>query len=683
MTCRLAIDVSRNAVDLALRRASDGRLFAARLATDRWAGPPILREAAADLAQRAGIALSDIQATVVSTDRTEAIARDRQGARIGLVTSAGHEDLLLLARGDSPPPLGGWTGLRAAPPLVDPGDIVGARGRLAANGDVLEQPDEAQWRHLLHVLLDRGVEGLAVSLLHAAVNPVHEHRFAELVEEMAPDLPVILSSDVARVAKEYERTTAAVLQAQLAAGFARHVQALVDGLPDLAGESGLLIARGDGGVMGPARAMARPLESLAARTAGCATRAARVADECGLDQALAVTVDVESSRLALVQGGAPLAGNRGRLGAWPLPVPGIEQVQAAGGLVRASEGTLGGLQLGPDRKAGLPAGFGGDAEAATLIDALLVLGHLPAQPLGEGPVRNLRGAEQALGALANALGLDLYQTATGMRDLFLEDLAGRLRTLQRRQGRTAERLPLVAGGSLGPVLAAPLAGLLGASTVIVPQAAGHAAAAGFIGAVRRLELGQAIGKPLADLGAARLVDRIAGLKQEALEQWHRESAAGTPPAVRLEALLQARASERTLSVSIDPEDSQRQSPAPLEEGFKTAYRTRYGVPPTGPLDVLELRIILSAPQDATASAVTPVAAGTSALDQVREQRQLHLGGVFAMADVCRREDLEAGHWLAGPAQILEAESATLVPPGWRAERDGHGHLHLRTDGDAG
>lgn len=576
MTCRLAIDVTREAVDLALRRAPDGRIFSARLTTGNWAKPPLLREAAADIARQAGIALSDIEATVFATDRTEFIARAGEGSRIGLITTAGHEDLLELGRGDTPSPLGGWKTMRPPAPLVSRFDILGASGRLSAQGDILEQPDEAQWRHLLHALLDREVEGIAICLLHAAINPVHEHRLADLAGEMAPGLPVTLSSDVWRGAKEFERANATVLQARLAAGFHHHLRQLDEGLPELAGKRGISLARGDGGLMGVARAAARPLESLSARVAGGAMHAAQVARQCGLDRVLALAVDLDASRLVPIRDGIPARGQRGRLGAAPYPVPAVEHVRAAGGLVRAGRGALGGLQLGPDQSAGPPAGFGGSVDAATLVDALLVLGHLPAQPLGEGPVRDLRNAEQALGALANALDLDLHGAAAGIRDLFLEDLAGRTLTLLRRHEFAPGEVAIVAGGAFGPALAAPLAELVAADRVVVPDAAAHGAAAGFLSAAHRLVLVRAIGKPVAELGAERLADQIASLMAEAGALWQQEAADDGAPHRTLEADLRLRGRERLVTVTLDPERADRQMPAQLAEAFKAAHRARYG-----------------------------------------------------------------------------------------------------------
>src|SRR3546814_1346534 len=56
--------------------------------------------------------------------------------------------------------------------------------------------DEAVLMKAVASLVDKGVESIAVCFLFSFLNPVHERRAAELIQEAYPDLYVSISSEV-------------------------------------------------------------------------------------------------------------------------------------------------------------------------------------------------------------------------------------------------------------------------------------------------------------------------------------------------------------------------------------------------------------------------------------------------------------------------------------------------------
>ena len=149
-----------------------------------------------------------------TTVATNAVLTGR-GARVGLLTTVGFEQVLHLARGETPGPLAGWVAMVKPDPLAAVEDTRGVRERIGAGGVVVEPLDEEQARAAVSELLERGVESLAISLLHAYANPAHEHRLRELVSELAPDITVSISSDVLPEFREYERTNVVVMNAHV------------------------------------------------------------------------------------------------------------------------------------------------------------------------------------------------------------------------------------------------------------------------------------------------------------------------------------------------------------------------------------------------------------------------------------------------------------------------------------
>ena len=150
----------------------------------------------------------------------------RKGPRIGLLTTEGHEDVILIGRGAQ------WTdgkrvterrniAIQTKPlPLVDRSLTLGVRERIDSAGQIVRPLDEEDVRQKLRTLMERGARAIVVSLLWSFANPIHEQRVREIIREEYKEyhigfLPVVLSSAVVSKSGEYERTMTAVLDAYL------------------------------------------------------------------------------------------------------------------------------------------------------------------------------------------------------------------------------------------------------------------------------------------------------------------------------------------------------------------------------------------------------------------------------------------------------------------------------------
>ena len=139
----------------------------------------------------------------------------RSGARTGLITTLGFEDTLLVTRGA----YGRWGGLTEdevkhptatdrAPPLAAHDCTAGVPERVDWKGAVVwELDEEAVEKAVRHLVGAKQVEAVAVCFLWSFHNPAHERRVKDIVERVAPELYVTLSSDIAPVLGEYERTS--------------------------------------------------------------------------------------------------------------------------------------------------------------------------------------------------------------------------------------------------------------------------------------------------------------------------------------------------------------------------------------------------------------------------------------------------------------------------------------------
>ncbi|MBW2142777.1 MAG: hydantoinase/oxoprolinase family protein [Deltaproteobacteria bacterium] len=139
-----------------------------------------------------------------------------QGPKLGLIITAGFEDTTTMMRG-----VGRWAGVHPLVsmhvPMTDKPELLvprsrikGATERIDTVGEVVIPLYENEVRQAVRELMDEGVEGIAVCLLCSYVNPVHEKRVGEIIEEMAPDMTYNMSHAVSPLIRDYARANSTV-----------------------------------------------------------------------------------------------------------------------------------------------------------------------------------------------------------------------------------------------------------------------------------------------------------------------------------------------------------------------------------------------------------------------------------------------------------------------------------------
>src|SRR5499427_1440676 len=126
-----------------------------------------------------------------STVATNAVL-ERKGATVAFIATAGFRDLLFMQRHDRRN-IYDLFYAKPAPP-VRRKDCFEAVERLRADGSVEEPLDENAVRMgLIPRLRDGGYRAVAVCLLNAYANPIHEQRLAQLITEALPGVLVTSS----------------------------------------------------------------------------------------------------------------------------------------------------------------------------------------------------------------------------------------------------------------------------------------------------------------------------------------------------------------------------------------------------------------------------------------------------------------------------------------------------------
>jgi N-methylhydantoinase A len=595
------------------------------------------------------------------TVATNALLEGR-GARTVLVATEGFTDLIALGRQTRAE----LYRLCASHPAPLVGDELrfGAPERMGPDGPLkdLREQDAAE---LAERVASCEPEAIAVVLLHAYRHPEHERVLGEALSEQLPNAHVSLSHEVVGTFREYERAATTEIDAALSPLLAGYLRRLVDSareahLPEPA------IMQSNGGLIDLEAAAGHAAWTVLSGPAGGAAGAAFVARAAGTPDALCFDMGGTSCDVCVIEDGAVQERGSGEIAGRPMALPmlAIHTVGAGGGSI-AWQDPGGALRVGP-RSAGAdpgPACYGRGGTEPTVTDANLVLGLLASDaPLAGGVELDLDAARDAVGALADELGLDLLDCAEGIRRVAGAEMIRALRVVTVQRGIDPRQFALLPFGGAGPLHAAQIADELGIETIVCPRASGVLAAVGLVVSARRRDVQQSVllaGDELTAEAVATAVAELGDRAQSALGEDQAELSA------TYELRYRGQAFELAVSASTEPEPEQ------LREAFEAQHEDRYGYSDSEQtLELVTIRVTATVP-----GADVTLAPDSEDADVERSTREATIGGEQVELEVLRGSP-PPGTEIKGPAAIDLPESTLIVPAEWSGKVDDTGTIHL-------
>ena len=682
MASRLGIDVGGTFTDLLLLNDSTGEIRLLKTpTTPRDQSVGILTGVEKILSQ-AGVPPADIGALLHGTTVSTNVVLEEKGAKVGLIVTRNFEQVLHMARSQTPGPRAGWMIMIKPDPLADLERTRGVPGRIDARGEIVEPLDEESVRATVAELVEAGVESITVSLLHSYANAAHEKRVAAIIRDMGVDLPVTLSSDILPEFREYERTLVAVMNAYVGPSMRAYLANFEAKLRDIEFSPQVNILRSDGGLMSVARASESPVHTMLSGPAGGVSGAAFVAALAGHSDALGFDMGGTSTDVSLIRDGKPTISRQTTLGHYPINIPSLEvhSVGAGGGSI-AHVPMTGALRVGPE-SAGVepgPACYGRGGERPTVTDANLVLGRLPSSLLGGEMGLDAGAAETAIGKVALPLGLDTHRAAQGIIDIVNENMFGALRLLTVQKGLDPRDFALVAFGGAGPLHGNAIAMLMGCYPVIVPQTPGVLSALGFLNSDVKNEFARTYVRRVDEIEGGQVGDILAELGDQASAWLGEEGIAPADQELRFEIDMRYFRQGYEFPLDVDPPALRNGGMADLADRFGAAHERQYGFRLDHAMEVVNLRAI-GAGRVAKAEFKKFERRDGDASAAVVEQRRVYFDGTFTSANVYDRALLSAGNRVPGPAVIAQTDSTTLIHPGHHGEVDEFLNILIRPDG---
>src|SRR5580765_2947467 len=626
------------------------------------------------ICDEAGIDVGDIRNILHGTTVATNAVLESKGARVGLITTVGFQQILHLARSQTPGPLAGWIIMIKPDPPASLADTREAVERMASAGNTITPVDVAQVEGIIRDLVESGVETLTVALINSYVNGAHEREIGEIIERLYPGFPVTLSSEVLPEFREYERALTACMNSYVRPKVADYVNRLQEQLGGIGAKADVNILRSDAGLMTTREAARNPIYGVLSGPSGGVAGALYVATKAGYDDILTFDMGGTSTDVALCQNGQPTIGRETAIGHFKIKVPSVDvhTVGAGGGSIAHVPELTKALRVGP-QSAGAepgPAAYGKGGTEPTVTDANVVLGHLPPRLLGGEMELDAEAAAAAVQKVADAMGLDsVEQAAEGILAIVNENMAGALRLVSVQRGHDPREFALVAYGGAGPLHANAVARLMGSFPLLVPPAPGRLCAIGDLVADFRDEFAQTYIRLLKEAEPAEVARLLEELGSGADEWLESEGTAGDARTNTHTADMRYHGQGYEIPVAIDPGEIRSVGVAELEERFNRLHEQLYGFRMPGTeAEIVNLRAVGfgSVPKPELAVGEP---GGADASAAVVDTHQVWFDGEQHATSIVDRAKLTPRMRFDGPAIVTEFDSTTVVLPGYAAEVD--------------
>jgi N-methylhydantoinase A len=595
----------------------------------------------------------------------------RRGAKVALLTTENYRDVYTIQGNDRREIFSiRW---RKPKPLVTIPDTFTVRERINAKGEIEIPLETRDLDALIEAVKERGYEAVAICLLFAFRNGVHEREAATYLADRLPGIPITLSHRVSPEWREYARTSTAAMDAYVAPVVRRYLNTLIERLSkQLPIDAGIHVMESNGGAMSAAAAARTPLQTLLSGPVGGAVGARALAEASGRANLICIDMGGTSFDASLIVDGLPSASNEAELEGLPIQmsIVDIHVIGAGGGSIAWEEAQA--VRVGPKSAGSVPgpACYGRGGVEPTVSDANLVLGRLDSANFAGGTlVLDRDKAAAAVGAIAGKFGLSVEAMAQGILDIINAKMADAIRTITIRRGIDPRDFALLAYGGAGPAQATALADQLDIDEVIVPVLPGAFSAWGMLHTDIRHDFKTTFYGVWDQVSPLALASEFERLEEEGRAYLISEGVPAQDVSFERYGDFRYQGQEYVLTIPISggPVDM-----AEARRSFDAAYERQYGhSSPEGRVEVANLRVAaigrLQLPPAPDPAITAP---------QPPRTRGVYFDGRRTETAIIQREQIAPGDVISGPAIIEEPTATTLLPPSWRLCLMAGGHLSL-------
>jgi N-methylhydantoinase A len=659
---RIGIDVGGTFTDVVMLDDETGRIWSTKVPTtpkDRVVGTV---EGFRRILELSGAASADVAFLGHGTTMATNMVVEGTGAKTALVTTRGFRDILELRRVSRHDRADLYDLLFDNPrPLVERRWRFEVCERMRHDGTAIAPLERAELEQIAERIRASDIEAVAVCLLHAHVNPLHEQQAVDALRELLPDHFICASHQVNPEAMEYERTSSTVINAMLGPVCGRYIGRLVSTLAQLGFAGKFLFMQSNGGLASPAMVADRPIVLLESGPAGGVSAALRNCEKSELRNAILGDMGGTTFDVSLIREFRPELRNRNLLHTYTVRSPSIDidSVGAGGGsLVWIDAG--GGVRIGPE-SAGAdpgPACYGRGGTRPTVTDCNLVLGYIDPDSFLGGEFRlDAKAAWRVVDeVIAKPLGISVPEAAQVVRAVANALMAQAIRIMTVERGYDPREFSYICYGGAGPVHALDLAQEMGIRRVVIPPLPGLFSAFGMMVADQQYDYQRPLECDLARIDDATLGEALDGLLAQGIDELQRHGV--DPGGVKVVRLADCRYAGQPDVMTVAVQDGTQGVCAALAASFEAAHQRQWNfVSKDKPVVVANVRLQLITSTGWRGGVARPDAA---AQPKPVRRRDVYIEGGVHSLPVFARAEIPVGAHVEGPAVIEEHSSCAVL-----------------------
>ncbi|WP_020007708.1 hydantoinase/oxoprolinase family protein [Salinicoccus albus] len=608
---------------------------------------------------------------------------ERKGAKVGLITTKGARDVLEIARGNRPD-LYNFKYKKPAP-FVERYLRLEVNERMNYKGEILEGLSEEDVLDAIDYFKKENVDAVAVCLLHAYKNPLHERAVVDLVRKYWPETTVTASHELINEWREYERTNTTVLNSYVKPVMERYIDNLDSKLNEKISNNNRYIMQSNGGITSFDDSREFPVNLIESGPVAGVYGAAILGEIIGEPNIISFDIGGTTAKCSLINNKEVKVSTdyyiekNDRYAGYPVKVPVVDIVEIGnGGGSIAWIDELGSLKVGP-QSAGSnpgPVSYGQGGEKATTTDANLYVGRLSAKNF-DNNVDIVKLREAINNQVANAFNTPTEDGALGIIDIANSNMLNALKLISVRKGFNPQDFTMVAFGGGGPMHAAELARELKIKKVVIPHAASVFSAWGMLMSDTRKDYIQTYLAKLDKLDFKNINDQWNVMEHTSLDDFSNNNLDKFPIEFERSIDLRYEGQEHTVKMRISDDIWNEEFVESIKTSFHEMHEFTYSfrLENTG-VEIVNMHLTSIGKIDRPKLKQLENK-GIELKDTIKEVRDVYFkNNGWSKTNIYNRELLEEGHMIEGPAVIEERTTSTIILDNQQARIDEYGNIIL-------
>lgn len=681
----IGVDVGGTFTDFTIFNSNNGKLFNYKQSSTPDDPSRSIINGIVHILEENNISPEDVTYLAHGTTVATNALIEKKGAKIGIITTKGFKDLMEI--GDQKRP-SLYDLLKQKPgSLIPPGLKCEVEERILFDGTVRTPLNEDDVREVVEYLKGQGVDGIAVCTLFSFINPSHEKRIKEIINEIYPEAYVTISHELVSEFREYPRMSTTVLNTYLGPVMKDYVNNFQDSVIEAGISIEPYVTQSNGAIISISETIESPIKTALSGPSAGVVGASYIGKQAGVNKIITFDMGGTSADISLIEDGQLKVSHERFVEGYPARIPMIDinAVGAGGGsIAHIDEG--GALKVGPN-SAGAnpgPACYKKGGTLPTVTDANIVLGKLNSKKILGGRMDvDIQLAKDAINnEISQKSNLNIEEAAAGIISVVNSNMMRAIRVVSVEKGYDTREFALMAFGGAGPLHACEIALGLGIEKVVMPPSPGTLCSLGLLMADTRFDFSTSRILIAKEENIRDVNDIFKDLYKKGDEMLDIENIDGENRLFENTIDCRYERQNYEIPISFSSKEFDIESLEEVKEKFHAEHEKLYGYYDetkniqmvnyrTAAIGIIEKPNLEPLPLDDNAVTPEPI-----------EIRNVRFDGEdkYVETKVYNRDDIPTGFKIVGPAIIEQMDSTCIIPPRWIAKVDSYLNLIVTYEG---